>query len=251
MVTQPALVVPLSKKDLLTESAASSSSSALSFIKVKGRLVHLDARGILLSSSTDQKNGSNSDWAVEDNDNNNAGGGDGGVRVWAVHKLAGEVVADHDPQDRPSLMGRLRRSGVGRLQQKKKGKNKSKQQQPQQQREHLKPVGRLDMSTEGLILVTNDGDYARSLELPSSQLHRVYRVRAHGLWTEQKINRIRNGGVTDQRGIRYPPMIVQLEQRWSSSKRSSVGGRRSSNGTNQWLTITWLGSQNSGDAPAV
>jgi 23S rRNA pseudouridine2605 synthase len=89
------------------------------------------------------------------------------TRVWIAHKLAGELVAEHDPEGRPSLIERLERGGVGK---RKKG-NKGKNVQPI----HLKPIGRLDMITEGLILVTNDGRYKRELELPSNSLHRTYR----------------------------------------------------------------------------
>ena len=86
------------------------------------------------------------------------------TRVWLAHKLSGELVAEHDPQGRPSLIERLERGGVGKS---KKGKSG--------QPVHLKPIGRLDMITEGLILVTNDGQYKREMELPSNCLHRTYR----------------------------------------------------------------------------
>jgi 16S rRNA uridine-516 pseudouridylate synthase and related pseudouridylate synthases len=89
------------------------------------------------------------------------------TRVWLAHKLSGELVAEHDPQGRPSLIERLERGGVGK---RKKGK-KGKDFQPV----HLKPIGRLDMITEGLVLVTNDGQYKREMELPANQLHRTYR----------------------------------------------------------------------------
>lgn len=89
------------------------------------------------------------------------------TRVWLAHKLAGELVAEHDPEGRPSLIERLERGGVGKRKKGKKGKNV--------QPIHLKPIGRLDMITEGLILITNDGQYKRELELPSNGLHRTYR----------------------------------------------------------------------------
>ena len=94
-------------------------------------------------------------------------------KVWAVHKLKGEIVSENDPHDRPSMIQRLVQGGVGRT---KEGKKL-----------HLKPIGRLDMPTEGLILVTNDGDYARKMELPSSLIHRVYRARVHGHLTSYKL----------------------------------------------------------------
>ena len=145
--------------------------------------------------------------------------------VYAVHKLAGEVVTENDPQNRPSMMKRLVQGGVGR-----KGVGKAKQHQL-----HLKPIGRLDMPTEGLILVTNDGDFARSMELPKNRLHRVYRARVHGRLTSVKLNRIRAGGVQYE-GTRYGPMKVALES----------GGRRNSNqsSTNTWVQITTTEGKN-------
>ena len=134
-------------------------------------------------------------------------------KVWAVHKLAGEVVSEKDPHGRPSLMDRLVRGGVGRV--------------SKQQRVHLKPIGRLDMPTEGLILVTDDGDYARQMELPISKVHRVYRARVHGKLTSYKLDRIRKGGIQYE-NTRYGPMKVSLE-------RARVGTRSS---TNTWLRIT-------------
>jgi 23S rRNA pseudouridine2605 synthase len=95
---------------------------------------------------------------------------------------------------------------------------------------HLKPIGRLDMSTEGLILVTNDGQYAREMELPSSKLHRTYRVRAHGILSDYKLGRIRKGITIE--GIRYSPMKVHVE----SSKQTKS--------TNKWLEVTCAEGKN-------
>ncbi|EEC47722.1 predicted protein [Phaeodactylum tricornutum CCAP 1055/1] len=137
------------------------------------------------------------------------------TRVWIAHKLPGEIVADNDPYDRPSLLQRLIRGGVGKV-----GKT----------RLHLKSVGRLDMNTEGLILVTNDGKYAREMELPSNKLHRTYRVRVHGLLTDHKLARIRKGVTVE--GIRYPPMRIIPES------------TRQSQSTNKWLKVTCTEGKN-------
>jgi 23S rRNA pseudouridine2605 synthase len=139
-------------------------------------------------------------------------------KVWAVHKISGELVTENDPHDRISLMDRLKRGGVGRS---------SKKQW------HLKPIGRLDMPTEGLILVTNDGDYAREMELPSSKLHRVYRVRVHGLLTTNKLDRIRRGFV-QYNGIKYSPMKVSIERPRRETRSS----------TNTWLQVTCTEGKN-------
>ena len=137
--------------------------------------------------------------------------------VYVAHKLAGEMVAERDPHGRPSLIERLQRGGVGRL-----GKN---------QQFHLKPIGRLDMPTEGLILLTNDGEYAREMELPKNQIHRVYRARIHGELTTSKLERIRKGGVRSKEGIRYGPMKVAVE-------------RNNSRGTNTWVELTTIEGKN-------
>lgn len=137
------------------------------------------------------------------------------TRTWLVHKLPSEVVSEFDPQGRPSMLQRLGRGGVG-----KSG----------QSRLHLKPIGRLDMSTEGLILVTNDGHYAREMELPSNKLHRTYRVRAHGILSDYKLARIRKGiGVE---GVRYAPMKVHVES------------RKQTRSTNKWLQVTCCEGKN-------
>lgn len=126
-------------------------------------------------------------------------------RVWAVNKLAGEVVSEKDPQGRKSMLDRLVKGGVGK-----------------KYRDHLKPIGRLDIPTEGLILVTNDGNYARQMELPSNQLHRVYRARVHGRLNSYKLDRIRQGFDG------YKPMKVSVERRHRGNQSSS----------NSWVQIT-------------
>ena len=132
-------------------------------------------------------------------------------QIWAVHKLKGEVVTEIDPHGRPSLLERLKRSGVGSM--KQAGKRKRRQL-------HLKPIGRLDIPSEGLILVTNDGDFARQMELPSSKIHREYRVRVHGRLSQYKIDRIRKGGIQYD-NFRYPPMKVAIERTRTSKSTSS------------------------------
>ncbi len=136
-------------------------------------------------------------------------------KIWAVHKIKGEVVSENDPHGRPSLLERLKRSGVGRM--KQAGKRK-------QQQLHLKPIGRLDIPSEGLILVTNDGTFAREMELPSSKIRREYRVRVHGKLTTYKLDRIRKGGI-EYENVRYPAMKVAVEK----PRRSR------SNSSNTWL----------------
>lgn len=128
-------------------------------------------------------------------------------KVWAVNKLAGELVSHHDPNGRPTLIERLQRGG-GSL-------TKFKHS--------LKPVGRLDMNTEGLILITNCGHFARQLELPSNALHRTYRARVHGKLTFRKLSALRRGVNID--GVRYKGMGVRIE------------GHVKKGGTNTWYVL--------------
>jgi len=148
------------------------------------------------------------------------------TRVWLVHKLPGEIVAENDPAGRPSLLDRLRRGGVG--------KPKRKKGQPGRQRQlvHLKPIGRLDMMTEGLLVVTNCGVYSRDMELPGNLFHRVYRARVHGRFTESKMRAIRNGIEID--GVRYNGMKVSIERKTGRRERSA----------NTWVRVTCTEGKN-------
>jgi 23S rRNA pseudouridine2605 synthase len=146
-------------------------------------------------------------------------------KIWAVHKIKGEVVTEDDPQGRPSLLDRLKRSGVGRM--KQAGKRKHRQL-------HLKPIGRLDVPSEGLLLVTNNGGFAREMELPSSKIHREYRVRVHGRLTSYKMDRIRKGGIVYE-NVRYPSMKVAVEKPKRSRLTSSNTWLRGSYG--EFLSI--------------
>ena len=142
------------------------------------------------------------------------------VRVWLVHKMAGELVTDIDPYQRPTVMSRIHSLGTyNRI---------------TQRREHIKIVGRLDMSTEGLLIVTNCGIYARQLEWSKHMLHRVYRVRVHGRpLVPYQINMIQSGQVVvDQ--IQYPPMKVSYDTK----------SRKNTTATNQWMTITCTQGKN-------
>lgn len=213
-------------------------------LKVRGKAVQFDpsllARNLLShNNNDDDDDGHGSNFSSSDSSSTPQPP----PRVWAVHKVAGEVVSERDPHDRPSMMDRLRRGGVGRIKAKvRRGGSTGGggQQHHQQQVVHLKPIGRLDMPTEGLMLVTNDGDFARQMELPSSQIHRVYRVRVHGQLTSYKLDRIRRGGIQYE-NVRYSPMKVAVENSRNSNRSASGGGRaggprRSS--TNTWLQVT-------------
>jgi len=81
-------------------------------------------------------------------------------------------------------------------------------------------VGRLDITTEGLLLLTNDGELSRYLELPATAMVRHYRVRAFGRVTQEQLDKLRHG--LTWKGVKYGPMEAKLE--------SKTGG-------NVWLEI--------------
>lgn len=84
-------------------------------------------------------------------------------------------------------------------------------------------VGRLDVNSEGLLLLTNSGELSRALELPQNALARTYRVRVHATPEDATLTAIRRGVRID--GVQYAPAQVTLEALKDS-------------GRNRWLTIT-------------
>src|SRR5207237_8238740 len=103
------------------------------------------------------------------------------TRLFLYHKPRGLLTAHADPQGRRTVFDAL-------------PKNLPR----------LVSVGRLDINTEGLLLLTNDGSLARVLELPATGWLRRYRVRAYGRATQEQLERLR-AGVTIY-GIRYGPI---------------------------------------------
>ena len=113
-------------------------------------------------------------------------------RLWRYHKPPGLVTTHSDPQGRPTVFQRLPQE-LGRV----------------------ISVGRLDLSSEGLLLLTNDGALARRLELPATGWTRRYRVRAHGSVEEAALDRLRQGSTLD--GVRYGPIDARLERQQGSN----------------------------------
>ncbi len=109
------------------------------------------------------------------------------TRLFLYHKPAGLVSTNADPQGRPTVFDAL-------------PKNLPR----------LMSVGRLDIGTEGLLLLTNDGGLARVLELPDTGWVRRYRVRAHGRVSEGDLNRLRDGITVD--GVHYGAIEATLER---------------------------------------
>jgi 23S rRNA pseudouridine2605 synthase len=108
------------------------------------------------------------------------------TRLFRYHKPPGLVTTHRDPQGRPTVFEALPK-GLPRV----------------------ISVGRLDLNSEGLLLLTNDGELARRLELPSSGLTRRYRARARGQVSEAALERLKDGITVA--GVRYGPIEAHLE----------------------------------------
>jgi 23S rRNA pseudouridine2605 synthase len=108
------------------------------------------------------------------------------TRLFLYHKPAGLVTTNADPEGRATLFDALPKSLP-----------------------RLMSVGRLDIGTEGLLLLTNDGGLARELERPDTGWVRRYRVRAHGHVSQDDLDRLRDGVTVD--GIHYGPIEARLE----------------------------------------
>jgi 23S rRNA pseudouridine2605 synthase len=107
--------------------------------------------------------------------------------LWRYHKPAGLVTSHRDPEGRPTVFAQLPRSLPRAI-----------------------SVGRLDINSEGLLLLTNDGELARTLELPAQGWIRRYRVRLFGNVTQADLDRLAKGVTLD--GVRYGPVTAELER---------------------------------------
>jgi 23S rRNA pseudouridine2605 synthase len=109
------------------------------------------------------------------------------TRLWRYHKPEGLVTTHRDPQGRPTVFRAL---------------------PPNLPR--VISVGRLDINSEGLLLLTNDGAFARSLELPAAGWTRTYRVRLFGKISQKELETLAQG-ITIA-GVKYGPVIADLER---------------------------------------
>jgi 23S rRNA pseudouridine2605 synthase len=119
------------------------------------------------------------------------------TRLWRYHKPRGLLTTDRDPQGRPTVFENLPASLP-----------------------RVVSVGRLDLNSEGLLLLTNDGALARQLELPSTAWVRRYRVRVNGKVDPERLHEL-GRGITVA-GIRYGPVEAALDRQ---------------KGDNAWLTM--------------
>jgi 23S rRNA pseudouridine2605 synthase len=109
------------------------------------------------------------------------------TRLFLYNKPRGLVTTHSDPEGRPTIFTALPKSLP-----------------------RLISIGRLDINTEGLLLLTNDGGLARVLELPTTAWLRRYRVRANGSVTQEALDRLR-AGITVE-GVRYGPIEATLDR---------------------------------------
>lgn len=118
-------------------------------------------------------------------------------RLWLYHKPTGLVTTERDEKGRPTVFQNLP-EGLPRVM----------------------SVGRLDLNSEGLLLLTNDGEIKRKLELPATGWLRKYRARVKGTPSEEKLDILRKGIEVD--GEKFQPMIVTFDRQ---------------QGANAWLTV--------------
>jgi len=109
------------------------------------------------------------------------------ARLWRYHKPAGLVTTHRDPEGRPTVFANLPRSLPRVL-----------------------SIGRLDVNSEGLLLLTNDGDIARRLELPIAGWIRRYRVRLFGKVTQAELDTLASG--ISVGNVKYGPIVADLER---------------------------------------
>jgi len=124
------------------------------------------------------------------------------TRLFAFHKPTGLITAERDPMGRPTIYSAL--------------VNALPKRTPR-----LMPIGRLDLNTEGLLLLTNDGELKREMELPSSGIPRIYRARTFGDVTQEQLEELIDGISID--GVNYGPIDANFER---------------STGRNQWIEVS-------------
>ncbi|MCI5109129.1 MAG: rRNA pseudouridine synthase [Marivita sp.] len=125
-------------------------------------------------------------------------------RMWLYHKPVGLVTTTKDEQGRPTIFDNL-----------------------PEDMPRVMSVGRLDLNSEGLLLLTNDGGIKRKLELPSTGWLRKYRVRVKGQPSDAMLEPLRKGMVID--GERFQPMIVSLDRQQGANAWLTVGLREGKN----------------------
>ncbi len=122
------------------------------------------------------------------------------IRLWLYHKPIGQVTTHDDPEGRSTVFEAV---NLGQ--------------------DHILSVGRLDINSEGLLLMTNHGGLARALEHPKNKFARTYRVRVRGHINEEQLDALKKGVLIE--GVQYGAVHVS----WQGLKKGS---------SNNWLTVT-------------
>jgi len=133
--------------------------------------------------------------------------GIGETQLWLYHKPTGVMTTNNDPEGRPTVFEQLPRDLP-----------------------RVISVGRLDFNSEGLLLLTNDGELARQLEMPSTGWRRRYRVRAWGRPDPARLKALEKGITVE--GVRYGPIEAELE---AAKGKKAESGKTSEN---VWLSVS-------------
>lgn len=120
------------------------------------------------------------------------------TRLWRYHKPSGLVTTHRDPAGRATVFQHL-----------------------PEDLPRVVSIGRLDLTSEGLLLLTNDGELARRLELPANAWIRRYRARAFGRITQEELDQLKNGITVE--GVNYRGIDAQMER---------------AQGANTWITLS-------------
>jgi 23S rRNA pseudouridine2605 synthase len=126
------------------------------------------------------------------------------TKLFRYHKPTGLLTAERDPKGRLTIYDRLPKDLM-----------------------RVVPVGRLDLNTEGLLLLTNDGEFKRQLELPATGVTRSYRARAFGNVSQAQLEDLMMG--VEIEGVRYGSINANLERR---------------TGANVWIEMTLTEGKN-------
>jgi 23S rRNA pseudouridine2605 synthase len=126
------------------------------------------------------------------------------TRAWRYHKPRGRVTTHRDPEGRPTVFEAL-----------------------PEEMPRVVSVGRLDMNTEGLLLLTTNGELARHLELPATGWLRRYRVRARGTVAQTALDKLKGGVTID--GIRYGAIEARIDKVQGANTWMTVGLREGKN----------------------
>ncbi len=148
------------------------------------------------------------------------------TRLYRFHKPAGCITAARDPKGRKTIYDLLPKDLP-----------------------RLMPVGRLDYNTEGLLLLTNDGEFKRQLELPASGVERTYRARAFGDISQEQLEELAMG--IEIEGVRYGKIDANLERRTGRNQwvemtltEGNDANLERRTGRNQWIEMTLTEGKN-------